>query len=456
MTDSWKTWLWRTVITAAIIICLAAVFYAEENSRGVGAWKQCARELAARGESLNWNDYVPAPVPDDNNFYKAPMMAEWFVRSTNIIASVAPNLLPTFSPETSSNIITELSASNYLAWSAAFEPGFDLMREAVKRPFARLDGDYSRPFKQPIPNFISHRLVAQTLAHRAKCHLLLGEPDKALADLTLLHQVTLTLVKSGRPNTIVAAMIHCAVSSLYADAIACGVESHSWREAELTTLQQQLREIHLLPEVANSFRAERAGTCFMLDSMAPAELMRINNGSARQASDLGWWLMPSGWIQQNKTVIATLEGKIIEAMDLTNNTVSPFTAVAAGRVTEAATQHVTPWNFIAAIAIPNYTKATASMARNQTWVDQAQIACALERCRFATGKYPATLAVLVPAFMAKVPTDIIGGNPMKYVCKDGENFQLYSIGWNETDDGGITAHNSDGKEDRDNGDWVWH
>ena len=313
--DSWKTWLWRTLITTACLILVAAIFYAEENSRGLNAWTKCAGDLTARGESLAWADYIPAPVPDAQNFYKAPRMTEWFVRSTNVIPAYPPNLLPTFHPDTSSNVITEITASNYLAWSAAFEPGFDLMREAVKRPFARLDGDYARPFKRPIPNFISHRLVAQTLAHRAKCHLLLGAPDLALADLTLLHQVALTLVKSGRPNTIIAAMIHCAISGLYADAIACGIESHSWREADLATLQQQLAEIHLLPEVADAFRAERAGTCFMLDSIPPAELMHVINGSTRQVSDLGWWLMPSGWIQQNKTVIATLEGKVIESMD---------------------------------------------------------------------------------------------------------------------------------------------
>ena len=456
VTDSWKTWLWRTIITVACFILIAACFYAEENARGLHAWQKCERDLAARGESLDWNQYVPAPVPDDQNFYKAPMMAEWFIRNTNSIASSSAYALPAANPETTANIITEITASNYLAWSATFEPGFDLMRDALKRPLARIDGDYTRPFNQPIPNFVSHRIVAQTLAHRAKCYLLLGEPDKALADLTLMHQLDLTIVKDGKPNTLVTSMIHTAISGLYADAVACGLESRSWREPELAALQKQLAEINLLRDVAYSFQAGRASTCFMLDSLSPDQLMRVINGSTRQVSDLGWWLMPGGWIQQNKTVIATLEGKIIESIDVTNNTISPFKAQIAGQSTEQAFRRATPWNFLAAMCVPNFTKATETMARNQTWVDQAQIVCALERYRLAHGKYPDQPAALAPQFIEKMPHDIIGGRPMNYSCTDGENFRLYSIGWNEADDGGITAHTSDGKEDRESGDWVWH
>jgi len=81
--SSFKTIVWRTVVAAAIVILIAGCFYAEENARGLRAWRNAEREITARGESLNWDDYIPQPVPDDQNFFTAPMMAEWFVRSTN-------------------------------------------------------------------------------------------------------------------------------------------------------------------------------------------------------------------------------------------------------------------------------------------------------------------------------------------------------------------------------------
>lgn len=454
MTDPLKSNFWRTIFAIACVVVLAAIFYAEENYRGVRAWQKCEREANARGESLKWSDFIPAPVLDEKNFYAAPMIREWFVRDTNGLTST-PFYKSLLNPDTQTNVITEITASNYLTWCGGFETQFNLMRDALKRPAARMDGDYSRPFGQPVPNFVNYRVVCQVLAHRAKCHLLLGESANALTDLTLLNDLRQTLSPSNQPTTLVAAMINVAIAGLAADAIACGIESHSWREPELAALQKQCAEIDLVPAAVNSLQAERAGTCHLLATLRTEELTRRIGGSV-SISDFGWSLMPSGWYYQNMALIATLEGANVECIDVTNRTVSPYKVQAAKHRIEVAFRRTTPWNIIAAICVPNFSKASEPLARNQTWVDQAQIACALERYRLANGKYPGTLAALVPKFMEKIPHDIVGGKPMNYFCKDGENFRLYSIGWNETDDGGIVAQTSDGKEDREHGDWVWH
>ena len=68
-----------------VFACLATVvglFYAVENWRGKRAWEKCRRELEAKGEVLDWNAFIPAPVPDDQNIFKAPKMAEWFVKGS--------------------------------------------------------------------------------------------------------------------------------------------------------------------------------------------------------------------------------------------------------------------------------------------------------------------------------------------------------------------------------------
>jgi hypothetical protein len=83
--------------------------------------------------------------------------------------------------------------------------------------------------------------------------------------------------------------------------------------------------------------------------------------------------------------------------------------------------------------------------------NEAQIVCALERYRLAHGEYPETLDVLAPQFIEKLPHDIIGGQPLHYRRIEGGIFLLYSVGWNETDDGGVPGTLSDPKQ----GDWVW-
>src|SRR5947207_1417432 len=106
--------------------------------------------------------------------------------------------------------------------------------------------------------------------------------------------------------------------------------------------------------------------------------------------------------------------------------------------------------FLAAIGIPNCGTAWQTTAHNQALVNEAQIACALECYRLAHGDYPETLDALAPQFIAQIPHDIIGGEPLIYRQTIGGFFLLYSIGWNETDDDG-----KDGGTDFTEGDWVW-
>ena len=94
--------------------------------------------------------------------------------------------------------------------------------------------------------------------------------------------------------------------------------------------------------------------------------------------------------------------------------------------------------------MPNFVKASQTMARNQTLANEAFIACGLERYRLAHGQYPETLEALVPQFAEKLPHDIIGGQPLKYHRTADGQFVLYSVGWNEKDDGGVPGKTTAG------------
>ena len=47
-----------------------------------------------------------------------------------------------------------------------------------------------------------------------------------------------------------------------------------------------------------------------------------------------------------------------------------------------------------------------------------------------------SLDALAPQFIETIPHDIIGGQPLHYRRTEDGQFVLYSVGWNETDDGG--------------------
>jgi hypothetical protein len=430
----------RAIIVLGGFALLIALFYAEEDWRGWRAWKNCKRELEAKGAVLDWDKFIPAPVPDDQNFFAAPKMAEWFVKNRN--ASTNELTARLRKAETTAKITDETAARKYLAWSDQFEPDFDLIREALKRPYARMDGDYSIPYEIPIPNFVAVRIVAQTLAQRTKCDLLLGRPDRALQELTLLHDMCrlLEAAPTGKPMTLVSAMINVAVTGLYADTIASGLQSHAWQEPQLAALQKQLKEISLPPFVIEGFHLERASAAYL------ETWLRSNETLWQKIKNLR---IPHGWFYQNLVIIAELDQKATESWDLVQGVVLPHKLDDLQREQEAIEHHYGPYTFYAAMALPNYARASLTLARNQTLVNEAQIACALERCRLAYGGYPPTLDALVPQFIEKLPHDIIGGQPLIYRRTGDGKFLLYSIGWNETDDGGVAS------DKMDQGDWVW-
>ena len=699
----WKSFVtWRAarraLLGAAILATLLAIFYAEENWRGKRAWEECKRELEAKGEVVDWSAFVPKPVPDDQNIYKAPRMAEWFVRDGggDLTKRLSTGTLPAFVQNRRSNAVVELtvvppgsriqtnaadvllrfedavwslaspaefaepppatiplivldaiplttalqhlarqadinflidprvasrwegtsgarepvvtirwenltareaflslldahglrlvgdpktkigrvvvrdttqpptvmtaearsqlerlireaaetpgssnaapvlstvrrirfvtgdppsaktvralvlsqelpdaqvvqnsfprelsrfrsgvtgwrveasptggwrlfpmeeqvcSAQEYLAWSDQFAPEFEIIREALRRPQAQLAGDNQRPFSLPIPNFVCVRQVAQMLAERAQCHLLLGQAEQALKDLTLMHDLHRMLV--GKPALLVATMIDVAIAGLYTEIVADGFRLRAWREPELAALQQQLAELNLLPAVADSLRTERAAVCQTLLNVPASEVVELFQYQEKKpalwerVTHPAYLLMrvaPRGWVYQNLVTVARLEQPFaFGVFDPSTGIVRP------GNLPREADwqkeQHNwNPFKVLARVAVPNFVRAFQTTARNQAKANQALVVCALERYRLVHGEYPESLAALAPGFVEKLPHDLIGGEPMKYRRTDDGKFLLYSVGWNQTDDGGKTTFRTDGSVEYDSPDWVW-
>jgi hypothetical protein len=348
-------------------------------------------------------------------------------------------------------IVDSASAADYLAWSDQFNPDFNLVREVLKRPFARMDGDYSQWFTMPIPDYVSVRAVVQTLAQRAQCYLLLGQPEKALPELTLLNDSRRLLesAPTGKPMTLVATMIDAAVVDLYADTITEGMRLGAWHEPQLIELQQQRDELKL-SLIAESFRAERAGMCSYFE-----QLLSHDTGVWEFVKSESHLAMPRGWLYLNLITIAKFHQDVLDVIDVKQNTVLSHKVDEITEGFDARTKHFRPNTYVAAIVIPNYTRAIVTFAHSQTLANEAQVVCALERYRLAHNQYPESLEALIPLFMEKLPRDVIDGEPLHYRRQANGTFLLYSVGWNETDDGGQVALKKDGSEDREKGDWVW-
>ncbi|HEX9045569.1 MAG TPA: hypothetical protein VF988_00965 [Verrucomicrobiae bacterium] len=590
--------LGRTLVAVATLVTLTAIFYLEEDWRGKRAWLRCKAELEAKGEVLDWDKYVPPPVPDDQNFFtastnilirfrkaqtpeqtaalerlewlrlgpkgtntypvfdsakvKPPVVANLIMalpsltnrwpgtnllvialddataaerirralvgvlgRSANgssginlserSLSNLAPaqvvlktdtlpsagdltnlvpanlhsdlgqlRVLPTVDRTVFQVVLTNVhvvAAADYLKWSDQFVPAFDEIREALKRPYAILPGDYSQAYLMPIPNFVTMRWLAQTLAQRAQCYLLLGQPDKALYELTLMHDVCRILQKPvfGQPETLVEAMVNVSLNGLYVSTLADGFKLQAWREPQLIALQQQLAAVDLFTPVVKGFQLEQVAACHTLMTLPAdkiAELFRRSEPVSGKMQSHFWtsfmdpinWilrLVPRGWLYQNITVTARLDQSSLDAFNLSAYRISPRVFDHSLDEIQKTLNGWSWFNFWGRYTIPSFTRAAQTMGYNQTQVYEAQIACAAERYRLVHNEYPDTLDALAPQFIEKLPHDLINGQPLRYQRIDDGKFMLYSIGWDEKDDGGKTVLNRDGRVNFDQGDWVW-
>lgn len=68
----------RRLIVPAICLVLVGLFYAEENWRGKRTWEICKSALKTQGIALNWTNYLPAAIPENQNVFGVPEMVRWF------------------------------------------------------------------------------------------------------------------------------------------------------------------------------------------------------------------------------------------------------------------------------------------------------------------------------------------------------------------------------------------
>jgi hypothetical protein len=290
---------------------------------------------------------------------------------------------------------------------------------------------------------------------------LLGNPEAALRELTLLHDLGHLL--DAKPTTLVAAMIKVAITGLYVATVADGLRLKVWQAPQLAALQSQLGETDLVPSVVEAFREERAGVCRTLELTPSGELPRLWSGRLNMSfwqklTDPSFWVLrnvPRGWIYQNMVVFASNQQKLLECFDSQHHRLSAQRMDSLCLEIEKTLRRFAPRTFIAAMATPNYMRAWQTLAMTQTKVSQAELACALERYRFAEGHYPAGLENALPRFLDKVPHDLMTGQPLHYRLEDDNRFILYSVGWNEKDDGGLVTRMPGGRVDPGHSDWVW-
>ena len=510
----------RFLLGVACFITLVALAYVEENWRGKHAWETHKRQWEAKGEKFTIAQLAPPAVPDDQNFAMTPLLKPLFDYTRETIAKKrTPVPYPNdgviwrdtnalarldriqaelgVSRKTNDHLVfgslekgtfADLAASrefyrdntNYsqpatpgtpaadiLFALAKFDPEIMELREAAAtRPYSRFAFEYDHEPSWAIllPHLPKVRALCKLTQMRAVARLELGQSAEAFEELKL----GLRLSDSIRDEPIlISHLVRIAVIQFNLQTVREGLIRHAWSDAQLAELEKYLASLNLLAEYKLAMRGERALSTSGLDWLRRLGFRGYRsvieaNGEQEPGFAMYMTVMPGGWYYQNMLTISEMHQEFnLPMVDEKTHRVFPeIVARSDTTVDNWAKERPKPYNLIARALMPALGAASKKSARMQTYMDAARVACALERFRMANGKLPETPDALTPRFIEAIPTDVIDGKPLRYQLKPDGGYVLYSVGWNNTDDGGEIGWkgSSDSKEphvDITEGDWVW-
>jgi hypothetical protein len=496
----WRN-LRRFLTGVAAVILVILLGYVEEDWRGRHAWRSHERLLEARGEHLTLLSLVPPGVPDEKNFALTPLLRpvlDYFHgperqvvwRDTNGIARVE-GVSADLNPRRNTNdhlVVGQLykgtfanlpacalfyrGNTNYpqaapdaapaqvvLTALARFAPELKELREAAAtRPESRFPVHYE---EQPswfmlLPHLARVKSLTFLSQMRATALLDAGQAADAFEDLKL----GLRLSDSIRNEPIlIDHLVRLATMAIDLQTVREGLLRHAWSDGQLTDLEGRLAQVNLLAEYKNAMRGERACQTEGLDFLRrqrsdPMYYFDGEDGGASTTPPLR--LVPSGVFYQNMLTISRFfEDYTLPTVDEATRRVSPDLSAKGRRALEEMRRG--PYTFFAKLLLPAMGNASLKSAVLQTYVDATRVACALERHRLANGTLPASLDAVAPHYIPAIPTDVIDGKPLRYRLESDGGYILYSVGWNQADDGGVTAWSKEqkGTVDTERGDWVW-
>ena len=370
------------------------------------------------------------------------------------------------------SVMPQSPAADVLLALSKYEPAMEELRQASALPYSRFPLDYNsdKPFATMLNHLSSLKACVETLRLREVAELENGQSDKALDDVKLSFRL---IAATRNEPFLISHLVRVAEWQLVFQPVWEGLAKHKWSDAQLAVIEQELGKLDFLADSQQAMHGERNNVFTWLDyfrrirpyhefrqMFAPVFMSPGNDEERRRIEREKTYeaiimcLIPSGWYYQDKLVI----GKTYQQWSL--QTTDPakhlaFPDVAQNGQKFEGSLHPGPWNVFARRFSGGFETTNRKLIYAQEMTDLARIAYALERFHLAHGQYPDVLVELTPQYIENIPHDIIGGQPLHYRRTEDGKYLLYSIGWDEKDDGGKISLSESGYDYTWLGDWVW-
>ena len=475
-------------------------------------YRDATARLHADGESLDFRKATVDPIPDAENFCAIPALKDLALDKNDDASDRRKRLeslkfpsqekiagRPKMTSGASSGSSGDLKAwrvwlrdAKMLKSSAdSANPALDVLHGLSSQEvvFSELAAGLDRQFAQWTPAWKTRELpqsmlFAISLPHynasqtTATALLLRTWAAAAANDAAKAHESLQIMAKLSEANASEPFLIGLLVSMAATAQVTHGLwevcDAQGGSADDFLKLEKALVSIDYKKSMLRAWRGELAAAVDAVSSLKKSRgkesslliNMLGNNGNADSNSVLNAVasLIPGGWFDANAAVLIDSELKYIirpsrdEGWPAILESAALFETALFGSKTKP---FMKPYHVIASLIVPATLPILSRGAHTQCLLDQAIVACALERYRIEQGAYPDSLNHVKLADGKPLPVDVFSGKPLGYRKTENGKYVLWSVGFDGQDDGGkrvLNEQNPQGTKfgDRDyKGDWVW-
>jgi hypothetical protein len=298
-------------------------------------------------------------------------------------------------------------------------------------------------FAVAMPHYNASMALNHPLALRAKAAAHVGDAVRAHQSLQIMAR--LSEANSNDPF-LIGLLVAATNSGVMTDALWEVCDAQVGSAADFAVLESLLASVDFKLATLRALRAEMAAglnTMQYVKAKRDPSVFLVISELGGQPSGSGAAtvarMLPAGFWDGSSAVLIEREFDTMIKPMRDQGWMAVIDSVAkrdAETEKERTRIYLHPYSIVASLMVPAFSSVIQRAAYTQCLVDQATIACALERHRIEKGGYPDSLAGLTLANGKSLPLDAISGKPMGYRKTENGKYALWCVGFDGKDDGG--------------------
>ena len=407
---------------AAACLILATIWTATD----VYATVLLNRELEAirqRGEPLTMAELAPPPVPDAQNAAVLYKRAEEMLKKLHLTKDEV-YLLDGDDLKTGKLMPpSQLSVRRRLVLQKC-RPALELIHQASRLPSCRFPTNWQEPAFTILFPYLAHlRRFARILTANATQAAYNGKTSQAINDVGAIYRIS---EHANSDPILISLLVSIAIENMGHNALAQVFEYSNLTLAQKREVEAILPRADKEKQFVHALQGERAfGLSGFNATDLQTDVLRLA-GESDQTS-----ILDSILLRASRTIGLPIF-KLDEVWYLRSH---------PANLQRVAFEDVPRYAALTRILMPVFERLHQTIDKSKTNRNLAQVALDLNVYRTQNKTYPAKLTQLEAWTKTKAPLDLFSGKPFFY-RRTKNDYDLYSVGPNKTDDDGRTEQDS--------------